>query len=267
MKAPPSRESGFAVLIVLLALGFVALLVAHLLADGRSELRLAANLSAAETAQATADGAVYEATFRVMDGQWAADGVLRPLQIGAGIAELRIVDLAGRINPNRVSVMVMQRLLVEIGATPAQADAIAAAMEDWRAPGDEADPLAAKAPQYLAAHRGYVPTGQPFRNLQEIGLVLGMTQRLLAALVPHLSIFASGTPDLLHADPLVARALTADGGVIVASDRSEAQAPEVVEITAVALAPSGARFARRAVIAFSPPSRGNPNPWRILSWE
>jgi hypothetical protein len=41
----------------------------------------------------------------------------------------------------------------------------------------------------------------------------------------------------------------------------------VVEITVMAIVPSGARFSRQAVIGLFPPSRGNPNPWRILAWE
>jgi general secretion pathway protein K len=268
MKARRARERGFAVLIVLWALALLTLLVTHVLATGRTELGVAANLGAAENAQATADAAVYEAIFRVMSGQWAADGAPRQLRVGAGQAELQIVDTAGRINPNQVSHEVMQRLLVEIGATPEQADAIAAAMEDWRTRGDKASPHGAKAPQYLAAHRGYVPTGHPFRNLQEIGLVLGMTPNLLAALVPHLSLFAPATPDMLRADPLVAAALTGEVGFVnVAAPRSALPEREAVEITVTAIVPSGAQFRRRAVIGLFPPGRGNPNPWRILAWE
>jgi general secretion pathway protein K len=268
MRMRRAHERGFALLIVLWTLALVALLVSHVLADSRTELKLTANLQTNAVAEEVADGAVYQATFRLMAGQWAADGVGRQLPIGAGIVELRIVDLAGRINPNLVSPQVMRQLLVEVGAPPAQADRVAAAMEDWRTEGDEPQPLGAKAPQYLAAHRGYVPTGQPFRNLQEIGLVLGMTPALLAALTPHLSVFAPGTSEPLFADPLVARALGAeDGTPAPAADQGEPQGPEVVEITAAAFGPAGARFTRHAVIRFAPPSRGNPNPWRILSWE
>src|SRR5690348_15925623 len=104
------RERGLAVLLVLWALALIALLVTRVLASGRAELSLAANLSSAETAQAIADGTVYEAVFRVMARQWAADGAVRRLRIGAGAVELQIVDLGGRINPNEVSRPVMQRL-------------------------------------------------------------------------------------------------------------------------------------------------------------
>jgi hypothetical protein len=40
-----------------------------------------------------------------------------------------------------------------------------------------------------------------------------------------------------------------------------------VQITAATVGPSGVRFIRRAVIGLFPPSRGNPNPWRILAWQ
>jgi general secretion pathway protein K len=181
---------------------------------------------------------------------------------------LQIVDLGGRINPNEVSRPVMQRLLVEVGATPAQADVIEAAMEDWRTPGEESEPPGAKPRGYLAAHRSYAPTGQPFRNLQEIGLVLGMTPKLLAALTPHISLFAPRMPDPLRADPLVVAALAAEGAGSAASpSQSALSEPKVVEITVTAYVRSGARSSRQAVIGLIPPGRGNPNPWRILSWE
>ncbi|HTI81597.1 MAG TPA: hypothetical protein VL614_14205 [Acetobacteraceae bacterium] len=217
MSIGRARESGLAVLIVLCALALIALLVTRVMASGRAELSLAANLSSAEIAQAIADGAVYEAIFRIMARQWAADGGVRRLRIGAADAELQIVDLAGRINPNEVSRPVMLRLLVAADATPAQADAVTVAMADWRTRGDEAEPLGANAPHYLAAHRSYVPTDQPFRNVQEIGLVLGMTPKLLAALTLHLSLFALRTPDPLRAVPLAVAARTAEVGGLAPS--------------------------------------------------
>jgi general secretion pathway protein K len=66
MSIHKARERGFAVLVVLWTLALVALLVAHVLANGRTELSIAANRSEAEDVQAIADGAVYQATFRVM---------------------------------------------------------------------------------------------------------------------------------------------------------------------------------------------------------
>src|ERR1700693_901243 len=115
MSARQGGEPGFALLIVLWTLALVALLVSHVLADSRTELKLTANLQMNAAAEAVADGAVYEATFRLMAGQRAADGAPRRLLFGTGIVELRIVDLAGRINPNRVSLAVMRQLLVEVG--------------------------------------------------------------------------------------------------------------------------------------------------------
>jgi hypothetical protein len=43
--------------------------------------------------------------------------------------------------------------------------------------------------------------------------------------------------------------------------------PLVVEMMATAIAPSGARFTRRAVVRIGAFTRGNPSPLRILAWE
>jgi hypothetical protein len=57
------RERGFVLLLVLWSM---ALLGAHVTATGRSELALAANLQAAATAEALADGALHEAIWHLL---------------------------------------------------------------------------------------------------------------------------------------------------------------------------------------------------------
>jgi hypothetical protein len=83
------------------------------------------------------------------------------------------------------------------------------------------------------------------------------------------TVFQEGDPDLLLADPVVARALAAAGSPALgnASGRDEQRDPLVVEITATTIAPANARFTRRAVVRFAAVARSNPSPWRILAWE
>ena len=253
---------------MLWALALIALLVTRVLASGRAELSLAANLSSAETAQAIADGTVYEAIFRVMARQWAADGELRRLRTGAEAAELQIVDLGGRINPNEVSRPVMQRLLVEVGATPAQADVVEAAMEDWRTPGEEirtarrqATRLSRRASK-LCADGSAIPQSSGVRTrARDDAEAAGRTHSAYFAICAANS--RSGA-----CRPTCGRGACRRGSSIGCSPSQAALSePKVVEITVTAYVRSGARSSRQAVIGLFPPGRGNPNPWRILSWE
>jgi general secretion pathway protein K len=270
VTARAAREGGFALLIVLWTVGLIALVVTQLTAAWRTESQLASNLHAAALAEATADGAIHQAMFHLLAGTWRPDGEPRLVHVGDGVAELRIENLAGRLNPNMTPLPVMRQLLVELGAAPQQAAALAAAIEDWRIDSDEPQPLGAKAPQYRAAGLAYAPTGQPFRSLDEIGLVLGMRPDMLAALGPHVSVFQEGDTDPALADPVVAKVLSATGhaqSAAVAAPGEELGHALVAEITASAIVHNHVAFTRRAVVRFAAVTSGNPTPWRILAWD
>jgi general secretion pathway protein K len=264
-----ARERGFALLIVLWTVGLIALAVTRVVAASRSEAQIAGNMHVAAVAEATADGAIHQATFRLLAGDWRADRLPHLVRIGGGLAEVRVENLAGRVNPNMVPLAVMRQVLVGLGASPDQAAGIAEAMQDWRTPGEDPLPLGAKAPQYRAAGLAYVPTGRPFRSVEEIGLVLGMTPALLAALAPHVSVFMEGETDPTLADPLLARAIAAaDIPLAPAPVQPDSTRPVlIVEIIAYTLDRGRSIFTRRAIVRFAAVSRSNPVPWRILAWD
>src|SRR6266849_7524545 len=127
------RESrGFALIIVLWSCVLIALIVIHLTASGRTELRIAGNLAANAAAQAAADGAIYQAIFNLLDPRqderWPLDGRMHELQIGDSRVTLRLEDEAARINPNLASPALLTALLGAVTGNPEQAAAIAAAI-------------------------------------------------------------------------------------------------------------------------------------------
>lgn len=259
------RERGFALLIVLWTLPLVTLIGTQLTAAGRFETRLAANLRSSARAEAVADGAVREAMFRLSSGSWAADGTARAIRIGGGVAVVRAVDHAGRIDPNMTASPLMTALLRQVGLPSGEAARLVESLQQWRM--DSSD-LPAITARYHAAGLPYGPTGKPFRSVGEMGLVLGMTPQILAALAPHLTVFTELDPDPRVADPVVLAALRASG---TATDRDKlgdrVAGPLVAGIEAVAIDPGGARFTRRAVVRIAAVDRSNPRPWRVLSWD
>jgi general secretion pathway protein K len=264
------RDRGFALLIVLWSLSLLALIGTHIVATGRAEAQLAANLRTAAAAEAAADGAFYQAVFHLLDGsprRWLPDGSTRELALpGGGVARVRIVSENAKINPNTAAEELLQALLLRLGTDPRRAAALAAAILDWRTAGLRPRRMGAKEPQYRAASRDYAPPGKPVESLDELGLILGMTPDLLAALKPHLSLYNEGEPDLLLAHPLVARAVadTTDAAVAAESSVGPAAAT-VVSITAVAVLPEGSSFVRHAHVRLGSGTRGRA--WQILTWH
>jgi general secretion pathway protein K len=196
-------ERGFALLIVLGAMPMLAMLGTEVQLSGRTEVALAENERAAAVDLAAADGAIREAVFRLVAGTWGADGTTRMLRVGGRSVAIRIVDEAGLINPNVAPRPLLQALLLTVGVEPIEAQTLADCIFDYRSPGDAPSPHGAKMPAYRAAGKTYGPSGVPFQRLDELRLVLGMTDDIYRRVLPYLSLYTGQGIDLIHADPVV----------------------------------------------------------------
>jgi general secretion pathway protein K len=247
-----SRQSGFALLIVLWTVGFLALLGTQLVAAGRSDTRLAENLKQEAVLRAAADGAVAHVMFAMQaahDTEFRAGGAERSLRIGRTPVLVRIENENDRINLNTASLALLRALIIETGASPAQADGLAAAILDWRTSGAKARPGGAKAPEYRAAGLAFGPPGNPFQNVDELADVLGMTPALFERLAPHLTVLTDSDPDMTTRDPIVALALTDAAGVAEDALTTQQSADDVYRITVIAIGRDSTRYAEELVAA------------------
>jgi general secretion pathway protein K len=267
-RARGRRQGGFALLIVIWSLVLLSFILAHVLSAGRSEVQLARNLRAAEEAEPIADGAVQNTIFHLLDPSsqhWALQG-RHVITLPGGVADVRIENIAGKINPNSADEPMLDAALTLCGLSGTVMNHMAQAIMVWRAP---ANPTVQPAADYEAAHLGYAPPGEPFETSDEIGLVAGMTPALRACILPHISVFQENdTPSPQAADPFVIRALTLDAEQTGADNLlsgDDAGGDPTVTITAAAVGRGGGHFTRRATIRLVPGRRGRP--FRILSWQ
>jgi general secretion pathway protein K len=264
----PNRSGapGFALLIVLWTMGLLALLAAQFTGTGRSELRVAMNLQANATAQAAADGALYEGMFHLMRGDWLPDGRVRIVQVGGATAQVRAKNLAWKVNPNMASVPVLRALLGVLGVDSARSMALAQAIVDWRTPNQASLAGGAKITAYRAAGLPYGPANRPYDSVDELGLVIGMTPALLARMKPFLSVYQEGDATDMLSNPIQAAVedapqigtgwqLGATGRVMVA----------LLEVEAVGA--TGGRFTRRAVVRLRAEPSLEQSAYEVLTWE
>jgi len=254
-------ERGFALLIVLWVLVFVAFLMTQIMGSGRTAVNLATNIRAAAIARAADDGAINLAVLHLLSpgtAHWAADGTNRAATIGATAVTLRIDGLTGRVNPNIASAALLAGLLQAVGTAPDAASAIAANIVAWRSAPASASAGAANAAAYRRAGLNYAPPGRPFATTGELTDVLGMTPDLYASLAPHLSLYQPADPDPAAADPYVKKALSLSGA---GSSSAAYQGAPVVAITACA----GAALCRRALVSLA--GLGAPSPFSILALD
>ena len=260
-----TRERGFALLLVLWSLVLIALLTTQLLASGRTSLRLAGNLRAAAEADASADGAIHEALFHVLSNgpdHWPPDGTPHLLRSGGLSISVRAQNLGDKINPNLASTGLLAGLFQSVGAAPGQAQQLANAIIAWRSPAVSKKDTQALLAAYQRAGLHYGPPGRNFADLSELADVIGMPPALLAAALPHMSLYQSGDPDPTLADPIVRRALAISGQAGATSNFFESTVP-VVLITADASGAAGLAVRRIAIVSLA--GADSPAPFQFLS--
>ena len=240
-------------MIVLWTLVLIGFIVVHLTASGRTEIRIASNLTANSVAEAAADGAIFEAIFNLSDPRpdhrWPVDGVARELSAGASRVMVRVEDEAWWINPSSASPALLEALLRVTGSDPESASRLAVSISEWVGSATSSRPQNALLADYRAAGLDYGPPGGPLESLDELDRVLGMTPATLAAIRSHLTLFGPQEPNPATVDPMVAAALAllAQGGPALPAN----QVPQdllTVRITAAAAGPGNARVIRFAVV-------------------
>jgi general secretion pathway protein K len=259
-----TRQRGFALLIVLWTMVLLALLVAQFTTTGRTEVQMAANLRANAVTEAAADGAVFEAIMRLVQGAWAADGRLRVLRVGDAAIEVRVTNQSRKVNPNTASAPVIQALLGNLGVDAGKAAALARAIVDWRSTSAQSLSGGTKLSQYQAAGLPYGPANQLFDNVDDLGLVIGMTPALLNRMKPFLSIYREGDPQTPADLPVTveqASAAAGDGWYFGSSGRVM-----VVVIDASSSGAKGGRFTRQAVVRLRAEASLDQAPYQILTW-
>lgn len=253
----------------------LSLLISAIAASGSLRARQAGAFQRNARLEALADGGIDEAMFHLLDtstgpqgGHWFANGTEHRIRQADVTLSIRMINDAGKVNPNRAPAVVLVALLQAVGVDQRAAVTIAGNIVAWRFPGNVVA-------DYRGAGRDYVPPGAPFESLSELGLVLGMTPQVLAALSPHLSLYHEGDPDISAADPVVRRALLGIGGgdpdAALPADANPAQRDEsVVTVIVEAQDGGGHRFARRAIVVTgkngSGPAAGE-RPFKVMSWD
>lgn len=259
-------ERGFALLIVLWSLVLIGLLITQVLATGRTATVLAYNLRAAAVARAGADGAINEAAFHVLSygpDHWAPDGTPHLLVYGGLSIDVRVQSLGGKINPNLASTGLLAGLFQAAGAAPGQAAQLANAIIAWRSPAVSKHDTQALLAAYRRAGMRYGPPGKGFADLSELADVIGMPPHLLAAALPHMSLYQSGDPDPALADAQVRRALALAGQAGASGNAYDGTSP-VVCIEADAEGPGDLTVHRRAIVSL--PGADAAVPFRFLSF-
>ena len=134
--------------------------------------------------------AAYELRGNNPDTRWVADGRVYPIEFEGAEIEVEIYDETGKVDLNVAEPMLLAALFELGGAEKNDAEALAAAVVDWRDPDDLVGVNGAEAGEYKGAGLPYKPRNAPFETVSELQQVLGMSFELYRELEPLLTIYS-----------------------------------------------------------------------------
>lgn len=293
MPSGPKSPRGMALIAVLWIVSLLALLAAGIGSNGRVSSRLALNAIENTKAKFLAEAGINLAIHRLLEG-----GVFQaPLADGyaslssrtdEGLVAVEIRDEDGKVDLNFASVELLAGLISAAGFEgDAAARAKAERIVDYRDDDGIPLPSGAEDPAYMAAGLTHGAADRPFRHVEELSSVLGVTDALHARLRPHVTVFAeTAAVDPLRASDAVLRALPGidaealsliranDGDILPILPEGTSEALEdyistsrdlVFELRALGQTKGGGRFVREAVIAFDG-GRGH-SPFTTYRWR
>jgi general secretion pathway protein K len=204
------HTKGIALISVLWIVALLTVVATGLSASVRFESRAVANLKLALQAQYAVESAVDLAALNLMYPQsirWPVDGSVQEINVGDARVRIAIWDVTGKVDLNHAPMILLRNLLLQAEVDPQTADLLADAILDWRDDDDFRHLNGAEDSDYRIAGLPYGAKDAPFHSVDELQLVLGMTDEIFTAIQSSLTVFSGqGGVNVQHASPQVAAA-------------------------------------------------------------
>lgn len=230
------HQRGAALLLVLWALALLSVLLGGLAGWVQLESRQALwHRQHTQTVLAAEAGIA----MAMADRRWIADGREIPLSFDDARLHVSVRSERGKLYLTNAEAEDLTRLALACGATPAQASEWVKAIEARRNQG--------------------LP---PFRVLEEVRQLPGMTQALYARLLPEITLWS----DLDRPDPAFASALMRQALKLPHPSAEGVDPGVVLEVDSRAQRPGGYQARLQATVLLSP-TEDSAQPYRVLRWQ
>ena len=204
-----SSDGGYISLAVLVVTGLLAVVVTSIVTISRPAVGLVRLGFDEVAADAIVEGGIQTAAFllfQVQQDSSEVDGI--EVQIGDGVARIAVADEGGRIDLNAADPELLAGLYTAAGGNTLRPAAFAARIADWRDSDDQLSEAGAEAQTYDRNGLGELPPNAPFRSVEDLRQVYGVSAEDFERVAPYLTVYNSaGGVDPLSADPIVLRAV------------------------------------------------------------
>jgi general secretion pathway protein K len=237
------RQRGMALLLVLWTMALLAILLGTLVVEVRQQARLALwqreHTRASLAAEAGMNLAVRMLSDPIVNRRWLADGSTRTLSFDDARLQVSVRSERGKLDLNAAPAADFARLLVLLGATPAQARGLAASLERRRGQGQP-----------------------PLRALEELRDLATMSAALYLAVRAHVTVWSGlESPEPAFATPILQRALDLPRLRPLGADAGQA-----LEIRVQAHLPDGFTAALDSTVLLLPMESG-VRPFRVVRYN
>jgi general secretion pathway protein K len=170
------------------------IIAVSLLSDGNFSYRLAHNALDAAQGEAIAEAAINRAVLGLSDTRperrWRVDGVAQRFNFDGTELSVAVHDELGKIDINHADASSLIRLFQSAGLDWKAASELADKVLDWREEGDTRRLNGANARDYRDVGSKYRPRDGKFQSVDELKLVVGMTEELFHRIEPALTVYS-----------------------------------------------------------------------------
>ncbi len=196
MTSRPEMSRGIALIVVLWILVLLSITVGLYAVLARTETLQSRFLFDVTQARYAAEAGLHRAVFEMrnpdLETRWVPDGRPYLMEFAGAVVEMRITDESGRIDLNGAPAELLSDFLMSRGLEQEAAWQIADAIEDWRDPDDLPRLYGAEIDEYDAAGYPYGPANEPFRSVDELQQVIGMSFGLFRRLEDLVTVHGRG---------------------------------------------------------------------------
>ncbi|HEY0721303.1 MAG TPA: hypothetical protein VGE50_08610 [Gammaproteobacteria bacterium] len=282
------KQAGIALAIVLWLVALLAMMAVSLTTLQRGETAVTGNLiesaKATAAAQAGIQLALLELSRPIAMRQLSTDGAVYEARFDNATLWIYVVDEAGKVDLNFASAPLLDVLLhaADVEDETERARLVDAIL-DWRDSDELRRLQGAEAAEYQAAGRNYQPRNAPFKSVEELALVLGMSAPLYHRLAPAVTIYSGARTLNLDSKGALLRAfphlkeealLTSfeeaqneDSANTTPAARNTTVAGHVFTIHCEARLDSGVREGLEAVVRFTSRRSNGPPLQETLAWR
>jgi general secretion pathway protein K len=214
-------EDGYALLLVIWAIGIMSLLALSFMGSVRYRVMVAANILESARAEALSEAGVNLAKLDLLGLTRGNAGELRfrpggPAVFctmpGQGVARILVEDEGGKIDLNAAPPKLLAHMLNGFGATTDQAEKLAAAIAEFGSTSTDSVLEDAKRREYVEAGRPYGPKKALFETALELDQVIRMPHQLFRQLLPYITVHSRRPGiDPQAASPALLAALAGEG--------------------------------------------------------